>query len=102
MLKEYIVIRDHIPIGLAINSTAHASLMLHLKYVDDPIYQKWIKESFKKVVCVCNNKEFAKLKNLPDVMIITESSLDGDNEVGCVLAPREDFPNVVKFLRMFK
>lgn len=99
--KMYILIRDKVPAGLAINSAAHASLACYLKYKDDPRMVDWLANSFKKVTCKVTDEEFAKAMKLEDdFVILTESSLGG--EVTCVtFCPRDNYKCFFKFLKLF-
>jgi peptidyl-tRNA hydrolase len=102
-MKMYICIKDDIPVGIAMNSAAHAGLMCHLKYQGTEPYQTWLTKSFKKVTCAVTPAEFAMLKEVSDNIVVTESRLDG-KEVAVVLAPRPDteFPEFVSLLRLWK
>lgn len=102
-MKMYICIKDDIPVGIAMNSAAHAGLMCHLKYVGGIEYQRWLDKSFKKVTCAVTPAEFAMLKEVSDNIVVTESRLDG-KEVAVVLAPRPDteFPEFVSLLKLWK
>ena len=105
-MKMYICIKDDIPVGIAMNSAAHASLMCHLRFGEaegDENYDTWLKKSFKKVTCAVTPAEFAMLKEVSDNIVVTESRLDG-KEVAIVLAPRPDteFPEFVGLLKLWK
>jgi peptidyl-tRNA hydrolase len=105
-MKMYICIKDDIPVGIAMNSAAHAGLMCHLKYYDHNIrtnYHTWLEKSFKKVTCAVTPAEFAMLKEVSDNIIVTESRLDG-KEVAIVLSPRPetDYPEFVSLLKLWK
>lgn len=102
-MKMYICVKDDIPVGIAMNSAAHAGLMCHLKYETDTIYQEWLKKSFKKVTCAVTPAEFAMLKEVKDSFIVAESRLNGQ-EVAVVLKPRHDteWPEFVNLLKLWK
>lgn len=99
----YICIKDDIPVGIAMNSAAHGSLMCHLQYECKEHYETWLKKSFKKVTCAVTPAEFAMLKEVSDNIIVTESRLDG-KEVAIVLSPRPetDYPEFVSLLKLWK
>lgn len=99
----YICVKDDIPVGIAMNSAAHAGLMCHLKYETDAHYQEWLKKSFKKVTCSVTPAEFAMLKEVKDSFIVSESRLNGQ-EVAVVLKPRHDteWPEFVNLLKLWK
>jgi peptidyl-tRNA hydrolase len=105
-MKMYICIKQDTPVGMAMNSAAHASLMCHLKYHDNNIrtnYHTWLEKSFKKVTCSVTDAEFAMLKTVPDHLIVTESRLD-NAELAIVLKPRHDndWPEFVNLLKLWK
>ena len=102
-MKMYICIKDDIPVGIAMNSAAHGSLMCHLKFAFREDYQKWLEKSFKKVTCMVTPAEFAMLKEVSDNIVVTESRLNGQ-EVAIVLCPRPDteFPEFVGLLKLWK
>lgn len=102
-MKMYIGIKEDLHVGFAVNSAAHASLMCHLKFKDDPNYKKWLDKSFKKVTCQVTPAEFAMLKEIPNAVVVTESRLNGQ-EVAVVLCPRPEveWPEFVSLLKLWK
>jgi len=101
-MKMYIAIRDSIPVGHAINSASHASLIAYLTWnMDDRDFQDWMLYSFKKVTCKVTDEEFAQLKQLDKHVVVTESALGGA-EVAIVLAPRKEWPEIVRQLKLYK
>ncbi len=100
-MKMYIILLNNIPDRLAPVISAHASLACYKKFQTDERMVKWINGTFKKVVCVVNENEFDKLKKESDYVLLTESSLD-NQEVCLAYCPREEFPKMFKFLRMWK
>jgi peptidyl-tRNA hydrolase len=102
-MKMYICIKEDIPVGIAMNSAAHGSLMCNLKYQHTEPYDTWIRQSFKKVTCAVTPAEFAMLKEVPNSFVVTESRLDG-KEVAVVLAPRQpnEWPEFVNLLKLWK
>lgn len=102
-MKMYICIKDDLPVGIAMNSAAHAGLMCHLKFSEDLDYLDWLDKSFKKVTCAVTPAEFSMLKEVSDSFVVTESRLDG-KEVAVVLKPRNDndWPEFVNLLKLWK
>ena len=93
-MKMYIAIRDSIPVGFAINSASHGSLMAYLKWnMDDVDFQDWMLYSFKKVTCRVTDEEFEQLKQLDKVVVVSESALQGE-EVAVVLALEKNGPKL--------
>lgn len=100
-MKMYILVKDDIPLGFAMVAVAHASLAGYLKFQDTAEVKEWLSGPFFKAVCKVNSKEFEKAKQVPDHVIITESALD-NREVAIVLKPREEWPRMFKFLRLYR
>ena len=105
-MKMYICIKDDVPVGIAMNSAAHAGLMCHLRFGEeegDKDYLDWLDNSFKKVTCAVTAAEFAMLKTVEDHIVVTESRLNGQ-EVAIVLKPRQpnEWPEFVNLLRLWK
>ena len=99
----YICIKQDTSVGMAMNAAAHAGLMCHLKYNEDPEYRDWLKKSFKKVTCAVSDAEFSMLKTLPDSFVVTESRLN-NAELAVVLKPRQpnEWPEFVNLLKLWK
>lgn len=100
-MKMYILIRDDISEGFSVLAAAHASLACYLKYKNDLEMQSWISDTFYKVVCKVNDKEFQKAKEFEDHIVLTESALD-HKEVAIAFKPREEWPKPFKFYRLYK
>lgn len=100
-MKMYILIKDDVPLGFAMVAVAHASLAGYLKFQDSPEVKEWLSGPFFKAVCKVNAKEFENAKEVPDHLVLTESAL-GNREVAIVLKPREEWPKMFKFLRLYK
>ena len=99
----YICIKQDTPVGMAMNAAAHAGLMCHLEFQDDLDYNEWLIKSFKKVTCAVTPAEFAMLKEIDGIKIVTESRLD-NAELAIVLCPRHDneWPEFVNLLKLWK
>lgn len=100
-MKMYILVRDDIPLGFAMVAVAHASLAAYLKFRDAPDTARWLDGPFFKAVCKANAKEFENAKLVEDHVVLTESALDG-REVAIAFRPREEWPKMFKFLRLYK
>lgn len=100
MKKMYILVKDFIPRGLAINSVGHASLMAYLEFKDHPDMQEWLDTSFRKVTCLVNEKEYENAKAVEDCVVVTELALD-KAEVALAFRPREDYPKMFRYYRLF-
>lgn len=107
----YILIRDDIDHGHAILAAAHASLSGYLTFKENDdehtldTMDKYIKESFRKVVCKVTREEFDKAKiygeNMKDYRIMVESGLGG-TEVAIVFRPRDNFEPFFKSLKLYR
>lgn len=100
-MKMYILVRDDIPLGFAMVAVAHASLAGYLKFRDTPEVEAWLDGPFFKAVCKVNASEFEKAKTVEDHVVLTESALDG-REVAIVFRPREEWPKMFRFLRLYR
>ena len=101
-LKMYILVRDAIERGLAINGAAHASLATYLEFQDHPDTQEWLARSFKKVVCLVTDEQLEICKKqADDFVVMTEDTID--NEVVAVgFRPRKRWPRSFKYLTMMR
>lgn len=97
----YILVRDDIPLGFAMVAVAHASLAGYLKFRDTPEVSQWLSGPFFKAVCKANSKEFENAKAVSDHVVLTESALN-DREVAIVFKPRQDWPKMFRFLRLYR
>jgi len=100
-MKMYILVRDDIPLGFAMVAVAHASLAGYLKFQETPEVRQWLSGPFFKAVCKANATEFENAKAVADHVIITESAL-GNTEVAIVFKPRDEWPKMFKFLRLYR
>ncbi len=101
-MKLYIAVLDEFPDYMTPTLVAHSMLSAHLKFQDNPAYQKWLTESFKKCVVRVNQKEFDKIAALPDVHLGHENNTLGGKKSCAVICPSEDlYPNVLKFARLW-
>ena len=97
----YILVKEDLPEGIPQVAIAHASLVCYLEWNEDPHMKDWLDNSFRKVVCKVNDKEFENAKKVAGCSIITESSLEG-KEVALAFCPREDFPKMFKYYKLYK
>lgn len=100
-MKMYILVRDDVPLGFAMVAVAHASLAAYLKFRDAPETAQWLDGPFFKAVCKANAREFENAKAVEDRVVLTESALGG-REVAIAFKPREEWPKMFKFLRLYK
>lgn len=97
----YILVKEEVPLGIAMVGVAHASLAAYLKFQTSPEVNSWLSGPFYKAVCKVTSKEFENAKQVEDHVIITESSLN-NQEIAIAFKPRDDWPKMFKFLRLYK
>jgi len=56
---------------------------------------------FKKAICKLNDTEFENAKSFEDHIVITESSLGGQ-EVAIAFKPREEWPKPFRFYSLYR
>ena len=101
--KMYILVRDCIPLGHAINCNAHASLQCYLKFKDDPDMIDWLATSFAKVTCSVTDEEFKRAISCADRHIITtESDYKGGEMIAVSFCPRDEWPAMFKTFPLYK
>ena len=100
-MKMYILVRDDVPLGFAMVAVAHASLAGYLEFKDTPEVAEWLAGPFRKAVCKASAQEFENAKAVPDHVVLTESALGG-REVAVVFRPRQDWPKMFKFLKLYR
>ena len=96
----YILVREGVPLGLAVVAAAHASLAAYLAYRDSPEVAAWLAGPFRKVVCRVSDAEFERAKAFEDHVVLTESALGGA-EVALAFKPRETWPRAFGFYRLY-
>lgn len=113
-MKLYIAVLDEVPDHMVPVLVAHAVLGAHIEFEDiylenqgDYIlnkcaYRKWLKDSFKKVVLKVNRKEFEKIKQIPYAFLAHENSTLNGEKSCAVVCPRTEYPNVIKFAKMWQ
>jgi peptidyl-tRNA hydrolase len=100
-MKMYILIRDSVPLGLALVAAAHASLAAYLAFRESPEVAEWLAGPFRKSVCKVTDAEFEAAKAFEDRVVLTESALDGQ-EVALAFKPRVEWPKAFRFYRLYK
>src|SRR5215216_3851313 len=95
-LRMYILIRESVPTGFAVLAAAHASLAAYLKFQDAPEVAEWLAGPFYKAVCKVTDEEFARAKETPDHVVLTESALE-NQEVAIGFRPRAEYPKAFRF-----
>ena len=102
-MKMYIAVLDEFPDYKTPTLVAHSVLSAHLKFQDNPIYQKWLNESFKKCVVRVNQKEFDKISALENVHLGHENNTLHAKKSCAVVCPADGAVlNVLKFAKLWK
>lgn len=102
-MKLYIAVLDEVPAFMVPTLVAHAVLGAHLKFSEsDTLYLEWLHDSFKKCVVKVNRKEFEKIKSLDNVYLAHENTTLGGEKSCAVVCPRDEYPNVLKFAKLWK
>jgi len=100
-MKMYILVKEDIPLGFAMVAAAHASLAAYLKFKDNKEMIEWSSGIFYKTICKVNDSEFENAKLIENNVVLTESALIG-KEVAIAFCPREEYPKMFKFFRLFR
>ena len=100
--KMYVVVKDTINTGHAVNSVGHATISLYLQHEDNPYVKEWVRNSFRKVTDKATEEEFEKAKTFPyEHVVITESMLGGAETV-LAFVPRVEWDEFFKTLPLYK
>ena len=99
-LKMYILVRESIPLGVAVVNVAHASVVCFRKHEHEELMIEWISGPFYKVVCAVSDKDFEAAKKLGQHVVIRESNY-GDEEIAIAFCPRWEWPRKFKYFRMY-
>ena len=109
MSKMYIAVLDEVPDHMVPVLVAHAVLGAHLAFLNIPhelpeheYYHTWLNKSFRKCVLRVNQKEFEKLSQVHMTFLASENTTLGGIKSCAVLCPRDEWPNVVKFAKLWK
>jgi len=99
--KMYILVKDSVSVGYAVNSAAHASLMCYLKFKNHPNMKEWLKNSFRKVSIKVSGKVFNKAKKFKNRVVFIENDLN-NKEVAIAFLPRKKWPKFFSHLQLYK
>ena len=115
--RMYIVVREKVAkedLGHAMLAIAHAVGAAFRDWANDFEFDAWANDSFRKCLCLANEKEWQKLKALGvefkefgspvkdqglEMIVMTESALDGE-ETAIVFKPRVEWPKIMRSLRL--
>ena len=111
MSKLYIAVLDEVPAHMVPTLVAHAVLGAHLAFSREFIineegpfkpYVSWLENSFKKVVLKVNRKEFSRIAEMPYIYLAHENKTLNAEKSCIVVSPRDEYPNVIKFAKMWQ
>jgi hypothetical protein len=100
-MKMYLLIKESVPLGLALVAAAHASLACYLRFRDTPEVAEWLAGPFRKAVCKVTDEEFERAKACADHVVLTESALGGQ-EVALAFKPRHEWPAAFRYFRLYR
>lgn len=100
-MKMYILVRESLPLGIAMVAVAHASLATYLRFAETPEVASWLAGPFYKVVCRVSDQAFEQAKAVPDFVVISESKLGGV-EVALGFKPREKWPKAFQYFPLYR
>lgn len=107
--RMYILIKEEIPLGKAINSVAHGAIGANELWKDREEYMMWKSFSFKKITCKLTPQQFETIykvmkANNIDYLEQTESTLDGAHTLTVVFPIDKSKPEfkAFNFLSLYK
>ena len=100
-LKLYIAVLKDFPDYMVPILVAHSVLNAHMRFEYFELYSEWLRNSFKKVVVSVNDKEFSKIKELPNVFIGHETNTLDSRPSCVVVCPSYEKHNVLKFAKLW-
>ncbi len=101
-MKMYILVREDVPLGYAMNGVAHASVACFLKYASHRSMQRWLADSFAKVTCKVSNEELAEAMRATSEHVIITESVIGHETVAVAFCPRKEWPEVFSTFKLYK
>lgn len=100
--RMYFLVNIEVDIGHAMLAMAHGATAASLKFKDNPEYQDWIVNSFRKCCCGVTAEQMHKAKTYGlDHIVMTESAIPGV-ETLLVFSPRTDWPQFFRSLPLYK
>lgn len=99
-MKMYILVRDDVPLGIAMVSVAHASIGCYKKFKDDECMKIWYEFDWFKVVCKVSKEQFDAAKSIPNHVIVTEDKFYNE-EIAIAFCPRPEWPEVFSKFKLY-
>lgn len=104
-LKMYILVKETIPVGLAMAAVGHACVSCYDQFTShgNQDMKNWKDWSFRKVVCKVTEKEFEKAKTYENRCVMTERNLAIENKESAIaFCPRPEWPYFFNSLKLWK
>jgi len=98
----YILVREDVPLGYAMNGVAHASVACFLKYASHRDMQNWLANSFKKVTCKVNDEQLSEAMRDADNHVVITESVIGHETVAVAFCPRKEWPENFKDFKLYR
>jgi len=102
-LKMYIIIKDTCPPNVVPLLACHAVMGTYLKFWEpENLMDQWAKSpSFKKVICIADEKVFEKTKEYGAHCTITENRHTHLGELSVGFDIQKEYPKFFQFLKMY-
>lgn len=99
----YILVRDSVPLGYAINAVGHASLACFLRFASHRNMQWWLADSFKKVTCKVTDEQLMLAMQAigPEGHVVVTESVIGHETVAVAFCPRKEWPEVFATFKLY-
>ena len=103
-MKMYILVREKVALGFAMNAVGHASLGCFLKFAGHRDMQRWLADSYKKVTCKVTDEELAAaMQELgSDRHIVITESVIGHETVAVAFCPQKEWPEVFSTFKLYR
>lgn len=103
-LKLYIATLDEAPDYMYGTLVAHSVLGAHLAFQNDPLYQEWLKDSFRKVTIRVSREEFEKIRKLDQPVYEGHENIILNGEKSCLvtLARHGEVPVELRTCKLWK
>lgn len=101
-MKMYILVRDSVATGYAVNGVAHASVACLLKFMSYRDMQRWLADSFKKVTCRVTDEQLAEAMQEADNHVVITESVIGHETVAVAFCPRKEWPECFAEYKLYK
>ena len=98
----YLLIKEWVDPGHAINSAAHAGMLACKKWQNESEMIEYFKGLIKKVTCEVSLVLFDEAKTIGyDYIAVTERAFDNE-EIALIFKPRKKWHKFFKYLKLYK